>query len=250
MELKCPNCGEVILAENINIQEMVALCGACHHVFEFRRSTVARKAKRRIPRQPERVHLHVDEGFLELSYQFVLGSGPMFGLVMATVGVVVSTLLIINAYATGEPTSLLFFLGAMTLICTYLFATLVTTTTTISMDDKDLNVSSGPLPFPIRDDKTLGIAEIARITFEETRESNSPLPPSYNVYAELLDGARISVVTSLPRLHAHYIARVLDDHLQEEKEVAVTEAGEQVIDDTVQAMLEADAPEYRHYEST
>lgn len=248
MELKCPNCGKVIPAEHINIQEMVALCGECHHVFEFKRSAVARKAKRRIPLRPERVHMHVDEGFLELSYQFVLGPGPMFGLVMATVGTVVSALLILNAYANREPTSLLFFLGAMTLICTYLFATLVTTTTTISMDDEDLNVSSGPLPFPVRDDKTLGIAEIARITFEETHESNSPLPPSYNVCAELQDGARISVVTSLPRLHAHYIARVLDDYLQEEKVVAVTGPGEEVIDDTVYPeMLEEDTLEHHQH---
>ena len=88
---------------------------------------------------------------------------------------------------------------------------------------------SGPLPFPIQDDKTLSTADITRVSFEETYESNSPLPPSYNVYAELLDGARVSVVTSLPRTHAQYIAATLDDYLHEDVDVGIMESGDDVI---------------------
>jgi uncharacterized Zn finger protein len=39
MGLKCPVCGAAIPAENINIQEMVALCDQCGHVFSFKTNT-------------------------------------------------------------------------------------------------------------------------------------------------------------------------------------------------------------------
>jgi DNA-directed RNA polymerase subunit M/transcription elongation factor TFIIS len=164
MELKCPNCGEFIPAENINIQEMVALCSECQHVFAFTRRAIARKTKRRIPPQPERVHAHVDDGGLELSYRLVFGSGSKFGLVMATLAVVVSTILLVNASISHEPTSLLFFLALIALVFSYVAAVGVTTTTTITVDTQRLEVSSGPLPFPIKDDKTLSTADITRVS--------------------------------------------------------------------------------------
>lgn len=247
MELKCPNCGKVIPAENINIQEMVALCSECQHVFAFTRNAVARKAKRRIPPQPKRVHVYVDDDGLELSYRLVLGSGPKFGLAMAAFAAILATIFLVSAFLRHEPVQLQFVLALTALFFSYITAMALTTTTTITADLQHLEVSSGPLPFPINDDKTLSTTDIARVSFEESYQSNSPLSPSYNVYAELPDGARISVVTSLPRLHAHYIARVLDDYLQEEKAVAVTELGEQVIDDTVYPdTLEEDTLEYHH----
>ena len=35
MEIKCPNCSRVVLAENINIQTCMAKCGYCNSVFGF-----------------------------------------------------------------------------------------------------------------------------------------------------------------------------------------------------------------------
>jgi hypothetical protein len=248
VELKCPNCGEFIPAENINIQEMVALCGKCQHVFAFTRSAIARKAKRRIPPRPERVLVHVDDDGLELSYRLVFGSGAKFGLVMATFGAVVSTILLVSASLSHEPPSLQFFFTLLALIFSYAAAVGVTTTTTITADTQHLYVRSGPLPFPIKDDKTLSTADITRVSFEETYQSNSPLPPSYNVYAELQDGARISVVTSLPRAHAQYIAATLDDYLHQDIDVSVMESGDDVFGDIehVETLADEVANHHRH----
>ena len=102
MELKCPNCGETIPAENINIQEMVALCGECHHVFEFTRGTVARKAKRHAPPRPERVQVCADDDCLELSYRLVFGPGAKFGLAMATLAATVFTIILTSKKSYGE----------------------------------------------------------------------------------------------------------------------------------------------------
>jgi DNA-directed RNA polymerase subunit M/transcription elongation factor TFIIS len=171
MELKCPNCGEFIPAENINIQEMVALCGKCQHVFAFTRSAIARKTKRRIPPQPERVRVRSDDDGLELSYRLVFGSGSKFGLVMATLGAVVSTILLVSASVSHEPPSLQFFFTLLALVFSYAAAVGVTTTTTITADTQYLEVRSGPLPFPIKDDKTLSTADIMRVSFEETYDN-------------------------------------------------------------------------------
>jgi hypothetical protein len=248
MALKCPNCGESVPVENINIQEMVALCGECQHVFAFTRRSVARKTKRRIPARPERVHVHADDDCLELSYRLVFGSGAKFGLAMAAFAAVVSTLLLVNASISHEPTSLRFFLALIALVFSYVAAVGVTTTTTITADTRHLEVSSGPLPFPINDDKTLSTADITRVSFEETYQSNSPLTPSYNVTAELLDGARISVVTSLPRTHAQYIAATLDDYLHEDIDVGITKQGHDSRDDTEYLDTLADeVPDHRQH---
>lgn len=240
MELKCPNCGQTIPAENINIQEMVALCSECHHVFEFTRSTVARKAKRHAPPRPERVQVCADDDWLVLSYRLVFGPGAKFGLAMATLAATVFTIILVGASVNHEPASVRFFLGLLALIFSYAAVAGVTETTTITADHQHLEVSSGPLPFPIKDDKTLNAADITRISFDETYESNSPLPPSYNVYAELTDGARISVVTSLPRPHAQYIAATLDDYLHELTDVGIVESGEDLLGDSAQLDLPAD----------
>ncbi len=88
MQLKCPNCSAPILAENINIQEMVAVCSECDHVFEFSRSAVARKAKRRKLKPPNRVRVYEDDERLELSYWLVFGPGPKFAMVISLIALV------------------------------------------------------------------------------------------------------------------------------------------------------------------
>jgi ssDNA-binding Zn-finger/Zn-ribbon topoisomerase 1 len=45
MQMTCPNCGETVSAENINIQQMGAVCPYCDSVFRF--ELPGEKAKRR-----------------------------------------------------------------------------------------------------------------------------------------------------------------------------------------------------------
>lgn len=232
MALNCPNCGAEISAENINIQDTLALCSQCNHVFNFKGIVAPRKGKPRLGSPPERLHIQEDDDHLDLRYRLVFGPGPKFGAVMATIGAVAMSLLLPNAIAQNEPTGLIMLLGFMILVFWYLLAVFLTTTTRIHLDDDALHVRSGPLPFPIKDDKTVNASDIAQIVYKETVETMPMGMPAHNVHAELTDGSQISVVTSLPREYAHYIARTLDERIQTTGTAEVLTPGDEFLDET------------------
>ena len=66
MHVNCPNCGEKVTAENINIQKMTAVCGACDTVFRF--DLPEAKAKRRKAKQPARIVLR-DAETLQMEFR-------------------------------------------------------------------------------------------------------------------------------------------------------------------------------------
>jgi hypothetical protein len=214
MQLKCSHCSALIPAENINIQELVALCNECQHVFGFSKSVVARKTKHRRLEPPKRVRVHEDDEHLELSYWLVFGPGPKFGIVMSVIAIVAYAAMFIAAWKGNSPAPPLLVLGLLVVLFAYLEAVFLTTTTSISVDVDELTVASGPLPFPIKDDKTLSVHDVARVFFQRTTESWPPFVPTHNVYAELRDGEIVPVVTSLPREYARYMAYTLDDYLR------------------------------------
>jgi hypothetical protein len=213
MQLTCQHCGAPIPAENINIQELVALCNECYHVFGFSKSAVARQAKHRKLKPPKRVRVYEDDKRLELSYWLVFGPGSKFGIVASLIAIVAYGAMFIGAWNGNSSALPLLLLGLLVALFAYLEAVFLTTTTGISLDMDEMAVSSGPLPFPIKDDKTLSIHDIVRVFFERTTESWPPFVPTHNVYAELQDAERLPVVTSLPREYARYIAYTLDDYL-------------------------------------
>ena len=215
MKITCRNCGATIPAANINIQKMVALCTECNNVFALDQHTFARKSKRVIPKRPPRVtlHTHDDDDHLALSYRMVLGPGPKIGLFASSMGSVVLTMLLFGMRADGAPGGAILFVGLLLLVALYLLATIITTTTTISADEDTLQITTGPLPFPVSDDKLLNLDEIRRVYAEQTIEAFSGGVPANNVYAEMSDSRRIPIVTSLPYDYAHYFALLLDDYL-------------------------------------
>lgn len=214
MALQCPNCGAAIPAENINIQKTLALCSQCDLVFDFTDMVVARKAKPRKP--PERLHIDEDDYRLELSYQRVFGPGPKFGLVMATFASFFLPLALIAIYSKGGPFPLLGVVSFLTCVFWYILAVFLTTTTRVTVDHETLEVRSGPLPFPLSDNKTVSLLDIKRVFCEDTLET-WPGPsgmPAHHVSADLYDGDRITLLTSLPRNYAVYIAAALDAYIQ------------------------------------
>ena len=88
MALQCPHCGAEIPSENINIQETIALCSDCKHIFNFKDHLPRRKAKRRQLPLPNRVQVEETDEQLSISYRMVYSGGPMFGFIMSTIGAV------------------------------------------------------------------------------------------------------------------------------------------------------------------
>ncbi|MBN2303602.1 MAG: hypothetical protein JXQ72_03950 [Anaerolineae bacterium] len=215
MKITCPHCGAAIPAANVNIQEMVALCSDCNDIFALDRDKFTRKPKRVISKRPPRVRLHTqdDDDHLALSYRMALGPGPKIGLFASSMGSVVLAMMLVGMRADGAPQGPILFVGLLLLFTLYMLAMIITTTTHISADDEVLEIATGPLPFPVSDDKILNLDEIRRIYAGQTVEAFSGGVPANNVYAEMNDSRRVPIVTSLPYDYAHYLALLLEDYL-------------------------------------
>lgn len=212
MQIKCPQCGALIPAENINIQEMLAKCSECHHVFAFNRSAIARKSAPRKLKPPKRMFLQERDAGLELSYSRVFGPAQKFGGIMSLFFLVVYSVIFIGGSRGGAPPLFLLVVGLAILLFIYLEAVVLSTITRFYVDDDELTISRGPLPFPFREDKTLDVRDIVRI-FQNRAIETGFFYPTHNLYAELRDGERVLLVPSLPREYARYIASILDDSL-------------------------------------
>lgn len=228
MKLQCPHCGEPIAASNINIQEMVAVCDACNQVFEFSRDVVGRKRKAVLPLQPARLKLEEDDGELVLAYSRVFGSGPLLGTVMSFVGGIVFMVMALGMAREAAPSGIIALTLLLSTLMWYVFAFAMTTTTRIMAADHDVTITSGPLPFPIKDDKRVSLREIQRVFMEQTFEAMSGGVPANHVYAELRDGSRVRLLSSLPHDYAYYIAQVINEHVQTER--ALPQASGEILD--------------------
>ncbi len=218
MALQCPECGATILAENINMQKTLALCSQCNRVFDFGNMRLtARKAKPR-PR-PERLHILQDDYRVEMSYQRVFGPGAKFGMAAIGFAAVFISLMTVFAALNGAPALFALFIGLIACVFWYILAVPLINTTRLTFDDDALEVHSGPLPFPTLNSSLLSTRDIKRIFVEDTVEGGSGMP-AHNVVADLFDGNRLRLLSSLPRNYAVYIAEALDAFLQADDESA------------------------------
>jgi hypothetical protein len=166
---------------------------------------------------------------------------------MSIFGSVILAIGILGMLSEGEPVGALFF-GIFSLVVWYLMAVFVTTTTRVAADEDALVVRTGPLWFPVRDDKILSRHDIVRVFYEQSIEAMGGGIPAHNVYAELTDGSKIPVVTSLPREYAVYIGRALDERLHaEDEQVEVIAPGDEfnadAEEDQIAYLLDSDAEE-------
>ena len=229
MPLQCPQCGTEIPRENINIQEMVALCSDCNLVFNFRDHLPKRKPKHPQLPLPKRVQVEETEEQLSISYRMTYNGAAMFGFIISAIGSVLLPLAFITILTTKnniEPVPMIM-VGAGILWSWYLLAAFITTTTRITVNEDALAVKTGPLYLPIKDDKVIPADTLTRMYREE---STGPFS-SNNVRAELYDGDRLEVVTSLPEEHAIYIARTIDHYLQSGIPDDVITSGDEFYDD-------------------
>jgi hypothetical protein len=196
-------------------------------VFNFKGLVATRKGKPHPGTPPKRLQIREDDDHLDLSYRLVFGPGPKFGGMMASIGAMVLSIILPTMISRGEPAGAILFMGMFMVIAWYLVAVFLTTTTRVHLDEDTLHVQSGPLPFPLKDDKTLNASDIARIFYKESVEVMPSGMPAHNVQAELTDGSQLSVVTSLPRDYAYYIARILDDRLHAPVDAEIITPGDE-----------------------
>lgn len=215
MQLTCPNCSEHIHAENINVQEMVAVCSNCHTVFPFK--SPAEKDKRRKVKQPQQLALR-DADTLEMKFRtnWRLGSNQEFrGTSVGSVAMAFVSLLLFSEAANGEVSFILplgFVLIAMTLL--YRATLIAYNSTHIEMDDEKISVSRKPL-LTLARQNDISLHGVEAIKCDETpisKKRNYDLP-RYHVWAETVDGSRRPIVTDVTEEYAYFITQRLQERL-------------------------------------
>lgn len=218
MQLTCPQCGDSIKAENINVQEMVAVCANCNTVFQFELPEA--KAKRRKVKKPDNLILHDGENIkmrfrtnwrLESNEQFIMGS--TMGAMLTFVSVI-----LMNEYLANEvPLVLPVGFGIAAFVMYYLIALTVYNQTHIEMDEEKIQVYRAPLVNPLAERRTIQLADVAVIRCEETAKSVKEQydTPRYRVYAETVDKRQKLIATDVVEEYGYFIAQRLDEYLQE-----------------------------------
>lgn len=225
MQLICPNCGEKIAAEHINIQRMVAVCPACDTVFAF--DAPADKAKRRKVKQPEHLTLR-DADTLQMTFRtnFRLDKNETFvsSSVLSFVFTFLTVLLISGYFANDVPIIMPIVFGLVALASYYLLALTAFNATHIEMRDDTITISRRPLPNPFQQSHQIDLDGVIAILCEETPVSRREAydTPRYRVWAEMANGSRQIIVNDVVADYAYFITQCLNERLDADEETDVS----------------------------
>lgn len=235
MQIHCPNCGEKIRAENINIQEKLAVCPACDTVFKF--EIPEEKAKRRKLKQPQNLILRDTDEKLQMQFRtnFRLDRDENFvssGAVFA-ISSLMAALMSLNLFTGGDiPPVLPLGFSLAAIMALYFMAVTAYNHTEVEMDEEAIRVSRAPLPSLRNQAQEFQLSGIAKITAEETPRSIKDAfdTPRYHVWAVYQDGSRKIIVPDLIEDYAYFVAQTLEERLHSEGDLETSRL-EDALDD-------------------
>ncbi|MCY4466436.1 MAG: hypothetical protein OXE46_12955 [Chloroflexi bacterium] len=217
MQPICPQCQQPVEAEQVNIQQMVALCPACSSVFALRPGSQRRKSRK--VQQPTGLQLH-DGDPLTFTFRtnFRLDKNEHFvnSAMMSAVFSLV-TILMIALNLEGEvPVFLPLLFAILASGALYWLGSIAWNHTEIAASGNNLMVSRRPLPVAMPS-RVLDRTDIVAFYAEETAASQQAGydTPRFHVWASKTESGRKLVVGDLTEEYATYIASRLDAWLQE-----------------------------------
>jgi hypothetical protein len=232
MQVYCPNCGEKVTADKINIQKMTAVCAACDTDFPF--DLPEAKAKRRKVKPPAKFTLR-DGDTLQMEFwtNFRLDRNETFlSSALGGGGMTLMGLMLIAAGDVPLIVPLAFLLIAAALF--YSLALTVVNRTHIEMDEDVIRVRRKPFPNPLNQGYDVSLAGVEAIKFEETAVSKKEAYDTarYQVWAETADGGRRTIVNDVTEDYAVFIAQHLEErlHMDADLDVSQLEDGEHDLD--------------------
>jgi hypothetical protein len=247
MQLICSTCGEQVKAENVNVQDMVAVCSVCDSVFKF--SVDEPKTKRRKIRQPQQIVMRDDDTLhMDFRTNFRLDQNEAF-LTFSIMSIVLTiiTILMLGKFFDGELTGLLpFFTALISGALYHQVATIFYNKTRIEMDDESIQASRKPLPNLFDQTRDISLSGVESIYSEETALSKKEEydTPRFNVWAKMVDGNRKVIVTDLIDDYATFIAQRMNERLNYEAELDVSRLADHMqidhddtIDETINPSL-------------
>ena len=210
--IECPHCARRVPASDINIDEMVAKCSTCNHVFRFSLDDDRSESRENEPEPAIPTGLKVEQGYGgEFRIRRSWFSAQLYFLLFFCIAWD-SFLVFWYAMALGignngqgggfEWIAIIFPIAhvAVGVGLTYYVAAGFLNSTIIQLDQSMLSVRHGPIPW--RGVTGVPVMEISRI--EVDFASSNSGTHSYAVSANR-EGNQVVLLSSLPRKQAHYI---------------------------------------------
>ena len=252
MQLNCPNCENSVTSENINIQEMVAVCSNCDTIFSFENPNKQAKQKRRKVHQPPHIDVQDSDTGVSLSFRtnFRLDKDESFvssaiaGIAMMFVASIMISEAVTDA---GMPLQipLMFALAAIAFF--YWTATIVYNKTHIEMSDDSIRVSRQPIPSLASHRSQMSTYNIKSIYTEESDISKKEAydTPRYHVWAEINDGSRKVIIKDVVEGYGAFIAQYLNENLhgfdEETEQMSTERLAEKQFDESLNPVTESQA---------
>jgi hypothetical protein len=221
MKLDCPKCGTEILAENMNLERMVAKCANCHSIFSFAKPVDGSQAKAKLAApQPDKVVLENLGGRLTLrwhwfSWHILLVTGfavfwngiLFFGFGGAIISGGASPFAVLPLMILPH-----FWVG---LAMIYYAITGYVNKTTVTVDYGQLTVRHGPLPW--WGNRQIEPAHIVQLYSKENRSGyrrNNQWSGNFEVHAILKQGKHQKLLSGLDSSEqALFVEQTIEDHL-------------------------------------
>ncbi|MDX2071762.1 MAG: hypothetical protein SFV55_25240 [Haliscomenobacter sp.] len=206
-QLSCIACGQLILAEDVNLQNMVAKCRNCNAVFSFapanadasnlsiletvhelmreanrqQSSTFARPNDGRRIEMPKGVITERDFGELRFIIPWRNTRRWGFFLLFTIVWNAILTPFIVMGVATGEWRILLFASLHILVGVSFLMYTLglMLNKTSIVVTSQGVDIKNGPIPIPFNPNRFMAVRDIEQLFVEEYVPSKTNGRPDY-----------------------------------------------------------------------
>jgi hypothetical protein len=218
----CPNCGNKVPVSYLNLQEMVAACPSCDHVFNFssivgQLQPITDKRKFRKAKQPERITIDETNG-LTMEYTIRSEKSTFWGWVLASLAFLLPTIFFAIGIGGEEPVMLVIGFISLLLV-SYPFLAHFTNKGKIQLTDEKLSFAS--LPIPVFNSKEFDATKIIDVVaerdvnYDSMVESNMVAEHYFNIFVIQEDGLRRKFMGAVPESMANFIAQTLKTSLFE-----------------------------------
>lgn len=218
MHLVCPECGETIPANNINVQKLIAVCPACAAVFPF--DLPHDHPKRRKVKPPQDMRIDEDDDRLHLVFHTGTSleqNQTTAALFLMTLLAALLTVLLGMSYGTALTGTggLLLVLGAGFFTLSFAYGVLLGLLNRTHVDVTRETIHVAHRPFPaLHQHESVAVSDVQRIVCERI-VTVTPDTPKYRVQAELTDGSPHMIVNGVTERYAYFVAQCIQQHLDE-----------------------------------
>jgi hypothetical protein len=224
MQLHCKSCGKLVRAEDVNIDQAIAKCLACHAVFSFLDQVRGAGAPPRAP-VPMPARMRVDNWGSELTITWrwythavwlllafcIFWDGFLFVWYAAGIGMLTA------GKGDGMIWVMLLFPVLHVLVgigLTYAVICMFINKTVVRVSMGELTVRHGPLPGP--GNRRVFTHELKQLyCTEKLQRHKNSTSITYELQAQLKDGQKLTLLTGLDQLdQALYVEQQVEQHLR------------------------------------